>query len=224
VSIDLLASDAVARATACGLQTPPVYVIDDNAELRKSLFFLLATFRITAWSFAAAEDFLHQQEALTPGPILLDLRMPGRDGIDTLIELRRRDVTWPVIVMSAHGDIPIAVKAIKLGAIEFLEKPFGAAMLDDAVTRGFNMLEKSRRAFIAQCEARTLLKRLSPREQEVLALLVEGLPNKVVAHRIALSTRTIEMHRRNALAKLGVRTIAEVVRLMRAVEPSVPVQ
>lgn len=211
---DLIMIDTVACSPQSGTKLPPVYVIDDNSDLRRSIHFLLATAKITAWPFAAAEDFLAQLETLAPGPILLDLRMTGLDGIDTLNALRQREVFWPVIVMSAHGDIAVAVKAMKLGAIEFLEKPFSAEMLDAALAQAFGALDTVQAAVTAKANAKAALRRLSPREVEVIADLVEGAPNKVIAHRLDLSTRTVEMHRRNAFTKLGLKNVAELVALV----------
>jgi len=193
---------------------PPVYVIDDNSDLRKSLHFLLATSKISVWPFAVAEDFLDHLPTLTPGPVLLDMRMPGMDGIQTLNALRERDISWPVIVMTAHGNIAAAVQAMKLGAIDFLEKPFSTDLLDDVLQLAFRSLEKTSAAVVTKATARALLQKLSRRESEVVTFLVEGLPNKTVAHRLGLSTRTVEMHRRNAMGKLGLKSLAETVTLI----------
>lgn len=188
-----------------------VYIIDDDSDLRKSLKFLLSATGITAWPFAAAEDFFDHLPGLMPGPILLDIRMAGLDGLQTLHLLRDHQIGWPVIIMSAHGDIAIAVKAMKLGAIEFLEKPFMAEMLDTALSQAFDNLRASEQSQCAATQARQRLSTLSPRESEVIHCLVEGIPNKIVAHRLEMSVRTAEMHRGNALKKLGVKSIAEVV-------------
>jgi len=194
--------------------TPPVYVIDDDGDLRKSLHFLLSTSGITAFPCASAEDFFDHLPTLDAGPILLDMRMPGLDGLETLTMLRNRDVKWPVIVMTAHGDIAIAVKAMKLGAIEFLEKPFRADMLDVALSQAFDALRATGGIDMLQSRVRSALQTLSRREHEVLAVLFGGLSNKLAAHRLGLSTRTIEMHRRNALVKLGTKSVAETIALV----------
>ena len=198
---------------------PPVYVIDDNSDLRRSLHFLLSTSNITAWPFSAAEDFLAEIATLAPGAILLDMRMPGMDGLQTLKALHEQNVRWPVIVMTAHGDIAIAVRAMKLGAIEFLEKPFTPEMLDAALAQAFTILSNSLDAARAQTDAQGRLRSLSPRETEVVMLLIEGAANKTVAHRLALSTRTVEMHRSNAMTKLGVKSVAEAVALVATAGP-----
>jgi two-component system response regulator FixJ len=196
-----------------------VYVIDDDADVRKSLHFLLATSSIRAWPFAGGQDFVEQLAELEPAPILLDVRMPGIDGFGVMAELSALDLSWPVIVMTAHGDIAVAVRAMKLGAIEFIEKPFSAEDLEIAVRRGFELLKDDQERRSRQAAARQRLEALSPREWEVLRELVKGAPNKVAAHLFGLSTRTIEMHRASAMTKLGMRSLPEVASLISAAGP-----
>lgn len=191
-----------------------VYVIDDDGEIRQSLHFLLGTSSIRAWPFAAPADFLDLLPTLNPAPVLLDFRMPKMDGLEVLCELRRRDVAWPVIMMTAHGDIATAVRSVKLGAIEFLEKPFESGLLDQALAAAFDMLAVMQDQDFARQRARSLLDRLSARELEVIAILLDGLSNKIAAYQLDLSVRTVEMHRKNALTKLQLRSIAEVVALV----------
>jgi two-component system response regulator FixJ len=193
-----------------------VYIVDDDIDVRKSLHFLLAAASITAWPFAEAADFLDQLPTLIPAPILLDIRMPGIDGLQLLGLLEARHIDWPVIVMSAHGDVPIAVRAMKLGAIEFLEKPFEPGLLNHALGHGFAVLDRIVSAQHERDRARRLIGLLSPREREIVSLLIEGASNKVAAQRLALSARTVEMHRGNALAKLKVKSVAEAMALMMA--------
>lgn len=190
-----------------------VYVIDDDRDVRQSLHFLLNTFGIKAWSFASAEDFFDNLGSLKPAPILLDVRMAKIDGLQALEKLRLEAKSWPVIMITAHGDIATAVRAVKLGALEFLEKPFAVELLDAALVSAFGALDEIEAAAERRRAAEQQLGELSPRELEVMAILVEGASNKLVAHRLALSIRTVEMHRKNALAKLGVRSIAEVIAL-----------
>lgn len=195
-----------------------VYVIDDDRDIRQSLHFLLATSQTRVWPFAAAADFFELLPSLKPAPILLDMRMPKMDGIEVLQELPRHDVPWPVIMMTAHGDIATAVRAVKLGAVEFLEKPFSSALLDQALTAAFETLGSIEKADASRSHARLLLDRLTARENDIIAILIEGASNKLAAYRLNLSVRTIEMHRKNALAKLQLKSIAEVVVLITAAE------
>lgn len=190
-----------------------VYVIDDDPDLRESLHFALSTSSIRARSFAAPEEFLDRLETLKPAPILLDLRMPTLDGFQVLEALLDRKVEWPVIMMSAHGDIPAAVTAMKRGAIDFIEKPFHLDKLDRLLEKSFAMLSATAARTAKRAEARRMLEKLTPRESETVGWLVQGLSNKDVARRLGLSPRTVEIHRANALAKLGAKSLAEAVRI-----------
>ncbi len=199
--------------------SPPVYVIDDESDVRRSLHFLLATIGLKSWPFASAQDFLDNFAGLEPGPVLLDIRMPAMGGLELMTVMRERGVKWPIIVMSAHGDIKVAVQAIKLGAIEFLEKPFGYEALDLSLRAAFAHLAHVNDRVAAGNAARAAFALLSPREADVINVLMRGMPNKTAAHVLDLSVRTVEMHRANALAKLQVKSIAEVIRLASAIEP-----
>ena len=194
----------------------PVYVIDDDSDVRRSLHFLLSTIRLKSWPFASAQDFLDNSEGLSPAPILLDIRMPNIDGLRLMSLLRDREIDWPVIIMSAHGDIQVAVKATKLGAVEFLEKPFEFSALESSLRIAFAQLASVDGNLAARNSARAIFALLSVREHDVIQGLMQGVPNKVVAHMLNLSVRTVEMHRANALAKLQVKSIAEVIRLAHA--------
>lgn len=191
-----------------------VYIIDDDEEIRISLGILLKTMDLASESFSGAADFLEHLVRLQPGPILLDVRMPEIDGLSLMQSLANQNVNWPTIIMTGHGDVPMAVKAMKLGAIEFLEKPFSPASLGAALDRAYGLLEEVDRSTAERDEARDCLACLTKREMEIVSGIVRGLPNKANAHALGLSVRTIEMHRRNAMQKLGLRSIADLVRLM----------
>ena len=188
-------------------------MIDDDSEVRRSLHFLLSTADIVSWPYRSASDFLDNLKDLIPAPILLDIRMPKIDGIQLMSVLRDRAVKWPVIILTAHGEIQIAVQAMKLGAIEFLEKPFEFNALETCLQSAFAQLASVTAIDAVQSSARCRFNLLSPREHDVADLLMQGISNKVAAHTLSLSVRTIEMHRANALAKLNVKSLAEVVRL-----------
>ena len=196
-------------------QKNQVYVIDDDVQIRRSLHFVLSTAGFVSWSFSSASDFLDSLPALDPAPILIDVRMPNIDGMALMGILNERDVRWPMIVMSAHADIPAAVQSIKLGATEFLEKPFEIEALEASLHNAMAQLSNLKLAEATRSSSLCLFQSLSPREHEVMMLLMDGLSNKIAAHRLSLSVRTIEMHRANALTKLKTRSIAEVVRLAR---------
>ena len=194
------------------------YIVDDNKQVRMSLAFTLDSLEIRNRSFESGEDFLNSLAELSPGPVLLDIRMSGVDGIGVLSAMIARDVKWPVIVITGHGDVAIAVAAMKLGAIEFLEKPFDPEMLVVSLTRAFGILSGVTFAQQDQTAARAQLATLTPRESDVVFSLVDGSANKIVAYRLGLSPRTVEMHRANAFAKLGLRTVAELIRVVGTAE------
>ena len=194
------------------------YIVDDNKQVRMSLAFTLDSLEIRNRSFESGEDFLNSLAELSPGPVLLDIRMSGVDGIGVLTAMIARDVKWPVIVITGHGDVAIAVAAMKLGAIEFLEKPFDPEMLVVSLTRAFGILSDVTFAQQEQTAARAQLATLTPRESDVVFSLVDGSANKIVAYRLGLSPRTVEMHRANAFAKLGLRTVAELIRVVGTAE------
>lgn len=190
-----------------------VYVIDDDIDIRKSLYFMFSASDLNVRPFAAVQDFLEELPFLAPAPILLDIRMADIDGLEFLEILKGLGITWPVIVLTAHGDITTAVRAMKLGAIDFLEKPVLSDAVDRAVAQAFDILDRLEHVLSARDQARLRMAQLTPRERETIAILMEGVHNKEAAHRLGLSVRTIEMHRANALVKLKVRSIAEVVKM-----------
>ncbi len=190
-----------------------IYVVDDDMHVRKSLHFMFSASLIEVRPFASAADFLDETPYLAPAPLLLDIRMPEMDGLQLLETIRQREVFWPVIMLTAHGDVSLAVRAMKLGAIDFLEKPASKAALDEALELAFAQLDQTGQVLSARDQARYAFGQLTNRERDTLTILMEGVANKEVAHRLGLSVRTVEMHRANALAKLKVRSIAEVVRL-----------
>ena len=197
-----------------GDQKKLVYVIDDDSELRRSLHFALATSQITVWPFAAPEDFLDQLDTLEPAPVLLDLRMRTMDGMEVLQRLSERGNRWPIVMFSAFGDIPVAVRAMKLGALDFVEKPVSLAVLDEILARSFDALAVAIDNARAAEDAKTRLARLTPREDEILRLLVKGGSNKLVAHSLGISERTVEIHRSNALKKLSIKTLTQFANLI----------
>lgn len=191
-----------------------VYVIDDDSDVRRSLHFALATSGITVWPFAAPEDFLEQLDKLEPAPVLLDLRMRTLDGMQVLQTLADRGNHWPIVMFSAYGDIPIAVRAMKLGAMDFVEKPVSLAVLEEVLAKSFEALSVVIEQIRASEAAQARLNLLTPRETEILQLLIKGASNKIVAHDLDISSRTVEIHRSNALKKLSVKSLTQVANLM----------
>lgn len=192
---------------------PFVYVVDDDRSIRASLVALLNMMGVQARPFVNAADLLDALDSLDPGLLLLDIRMPGTSGIDLLQQLRARHCCWPVAIMTGHGEIPLAVRAVKLGAIEFLEKPFSSDALEGVVRAGLAQLPasvvRSRRAKAAA----GLGDLLSPRQRQVFDGVVEGLTSKEIAKRYGLSPRTVESYRLDMMKKLGVERLIELVEL-----------
>lgn len=191
----------------------PVYVIDDDADLRRSLHFLLATRHALVSSFRSAGDFLQAIDGLAPAPIIVDVRMPRMDGLQLIAALTKRQVKWPAIFLSAHGDVAIAVQALKLGATDFLEKPVVAAELEACIEKAFHELDGQMSALQLKSQANHLWALLTPREMSVLDHLCDGHSNKKVAFELGISPRTVEMHRANALRQLQVKSLPQVIKL-----------
>lgn len=196
-----------------------VYVIDDDKDLRRSLHFLLATRQICVSPFASGTDFLSTLDVLKPAPIILDIRMPRIDGTQVLAELAERQNNWPVIVLTGHGEIGLAVQSLKAGAIDFLEKPVSEEILFHSIDAAFSLLAKQAYADEESNEAVRRLASLTSREAEVLDLLCRGRSNKQVAFDLSLSPRTVEMHRANAFRHLNVRTLIEAAAVRNQVPP-----
>ncbi|MCL6252258.1 response regulator [Altererythrobacter sp. KTW20L] len=195
-----------------------VYIVDDDRDIRTSLHFLLTSVSLTPRSFGSPQDFIDELPHLVPGPILLDIRMAELDGFQVLETLAERDFEWPVIMLTAHGNVSTAVRAIKLGAMEFIEKPFAADILTQALEQAFTALDQAAHRWLRRDNARLLFGRLSKRECQVIEMLMEGAGNKQMAHRLGISFRTVELHRSKALAKLGVKSVGEVVAIATAAE------
>ena len=189
------------------------YIIDDDNAVRDSLSFLLETHGFSVTSYASGDIFLETGVGDIAGPILLDVRMPGRDGIETLQEILSLKSSASVIMMSGHADVSMAVRALKHGALDFIEKPFAAADILAALDRLLRSSEQQNKEAQFQFEGLEKLSKLTKREKEVMALLVQGKPNKIVAADLGLSVRTVETHRAHLLSKLDVKSLPDLVRL-----------
>jgi two-component system, LuxR family, response regulator FixJ len=184
-----------------------VYLVDHDLETRRSLTINLASIGAEAWPFGAGGEFLEIIGHLMPGCVMLDLDAP--DGMDVLVALVRRESGWPILAMSAEPNVEIAVEAMKLGALDFLEKPVAASKLATALIPAWTTLETSLEKREARRRAQERLGRLTPREIDISLALFGGRSNKTVAHDFGISVRTVEMHRAHIMAKLGVRSLAE---------------
>lgn len=193
--------------------TPTVFVVDDDNDLRESLLVLLGALGHTAQGFASAEEFDRHFQRSVPGCLLLDIRMPGRSGIDLYADLMKSGRRIPVIFITGHADVATAVEAMKTGAIEFLEKPFNRMTLGMLVERALELDRKWRQSDNRYRELDEAIRQLSPTDLETLNMIVEGLPNKVMASRLLISLRGVELRRQRLMKRLGVRSVAELLEL-----------
>ena len=190
-----------------------VYLVDDDEAIRRSAGFMLKTSGYQVKAFASGVELLKEAKELSPGCILLDVRMPEMDGLQVQQALQDRGVGFPVIVMTGHGDVGVAVQAMKAGAVDFIEKPFEKAVLLSAIDEGFSRIEQAGRSRARAEEAQVRLQALTPRERDVLEGLVRGHPNKTIAYDLDISPRTVEIHRANLMTKLGVASLSEALRI-----------
>jgi two-component system response regulator FixJ len=190
-----------------------VHIVDDDAAIRQSLSFMLgkAGYDVTCHSLGAS--FLKAVTAEIRGCVLLDIRMPGIDGLEVQAQMARRGIALPVIMLTGHGDIALAVRAIKAGAIEFLEKPFERQSLIVALEAAFDHADRADREQLAAADAAVRLAVLTPRERTVLDGMVAGRPNKLIAYELDIATRTVEVHRAKLMEKLGARSLSGVLRI-----------
>jgi two-component system response regulator FixJ len=194
-----------------------VYVIDDDEAMRDSLEFLLNSVEFEVALFDSAQAFLDAIPSLEFGCVVSDVRMPGIDGIEMLRRLKALQSRLPVIIMTGHGDVPLAVEAMKLGAVDFLEKPFEDDLLIAMVDSGLKRAEPEARQEAVTREIAERIATLSPRERQVMDGLVAGLSNKSIAREYDISPRTIEVYRANVMTKMQAGSLSELVRLaMRA--------
>ena len=190
-----------------------VYVVDDDRDVRSSIAFMLGTAAIESRTFEDGEDFLGTLSALDPGCILLDVRMPGVDGFQVMDALARAGIDWPVVVMTGHGEVPVAVRAMKLGAVDFIEKPFGEELLLASLERAFALLKDRSEQAERRHGAVDRIGQLTARERQVLDLVIASKPNKIIADILGISIKTVELHRANMMSKLGVRSLPELMKV-----------
>ena len=195
-----------------------VYLVDDDASVRRSVSFMLKTSGHRVQTYESGDELLQAAKRLSDGCILLDIRMPGKDGLETQEALRKLGVALPIIIMTGHGDISLAVRAMKAGAVDFIEKPFDTDVLLSALREGFNRLSRSAATGERKKDAEVRLRALTPRELDVLEGLAKGLPNKTIAYDHGISPRTVEIHRANLMTKLGVRSLSEALRIAFAAQ------
>ncbi len=195
-----------------------MYIVDDDPDMRDSLRRLIKTVGLRVATFASAAEFLRDFEPDGPGCLLLDVRMPGTSGLDLFEQLAARGEGMPVIFITAYADVPMAVRAMKSGAVEFVEKPFNRQTLLDKVQRAIKDDSTRRRRIAASELVRAKLRRLTTKEREVLELIKAGRPNKEIATRLEITPRAVELRRSSLMRKLGVGSLAELLHLTIAHE------
>jgi two-component system response regulator FixJ len=193
-----------------------VHIVDDDEAVRDSLSVLLESKGYAVTSFGSAPDFIAAASSLSAGCLIVDIRMPEMDGLELQQRLIERNLGFPLIVITGHGDVPLAVRAMKAGAIDFIEKPFASEAILISLEAAFARLAAPTERHPSAGAAASKLDLLSPREREVLEGLLAGLPNKSIAYDLGISPRTVEIHRARVMDKMGARSLSELVRLALA--------
>lgn len=190
-----------------------VHIVDDEDAIRRSASFMLKTSGYAVSTYASGVEFLQKARDVEPGCVLLDVRMAGMDGLEVQAAMRERGISMPVVVLTGHGDVSIAVRAMKGGAIDFLEKPFEKTRLLEAINAAFARLDDLEGRAERAEDAAVTVAGLTAREQDVLRGMANGLPNKTIAFELGISPRTVEVHRANLMAKLQVKSLSEALRI-----------
>ena len=193
--------------------SPTVFIVDDDEAVRSSLRMLIRSVGLQARAYGLAMEFLESYDPDLPGCVVLDVRMPGMSGLEMQQELNRRGATIPVVFITGHGDVPMAVEAMQHGAFDFLQKPFRDQDLLDRVQRALERDTQTRAAFTARATIRERIQSLTPRELEVMRLVTMGKANKVIGAELGVSQRTVEIHRAHVMEKMQANSLAALVRM-----------
>lgn len=205
-------------------ERPTVFVVDDDPPMRDSLAFLIGTVGLQVESFGTAEEFLAAYDSRAPGCIVLDVRMPGLSGLELMEHLQRDPFAPPVMLITGHGDIPMAVRALKAGAFDFIEKPFSDQVLLERIQQALQHDEVARKSATTRAEIQRRQQRLTPRECQVFEAVVAGKANKVIADELSLSQKTIEVHRAHVMEKMRAESFADLVKMAIALDATGPPQ
>ncbi len=192
-----------------------VFVVDDDESVRQSLSMLVETIDLNVKSFASAQEFLQEYEPHEPGCLVLDVRMPGMSGLELQAKLAAKDYKIPVILVTGHGDIPMAVDAMKKGAVSFIEKPFRDQDLIDTIQEAIEKDAKERVLLTKRSKIEEKLDALTPRERQVIGRMIDGIPNKKIGFELQISQKTVDYHRANIYKKMNVNTTVELLRMIQ---------
>ena len=201
---------------------PTVFVVDDDPAMRDSLCWLLQSVDLHVETYPSADAFLAAYDAARPGCLVLDVRMPGMSGLNLQDELRARDIRLPIIMLSGHAEVPTAVRALKAGAIDFMEKPFSDELLLDRIRQAIDLDREQRDAGARRAAVAERYALLTPREREVMELVTAGKANKVIAAELGLSPKTVEVHRAAVMDKMRADSVADLVRMRLALSDQSP--
>lgn len=190
-----------------------VFVVDDDQAMRNSLKWLISSVGLRVECSGSADEFLRTHQAGRPGCLLLDVRMPGMSGLELQEILESEGITLPVIIITGHGDVAMAVRAMKAGAIDFIEKPFNDELLLESIRRALSLDERLRHIQLERAEVAERLVQLTPREREVMEMVTEGKSNKEIANDLGVSAKTVEAHRARVMEKMQAGSLAELVRM-----------
>jgi RNA polymerase sigma factor (sigma-70 family) len=193
---------------------PTVFVVDDDAGVRDSIALLIRSVGLKSQTYPSANDFLATYAAGTPGCLVLDVRMPGMSGLELQERLEAIGSTLPIIFLTAHGDIPMAVQAVKAGAVDFIQKPFRDQALIDRIQQAIEQDARAREEFTDRDRIADRVATLTPREREVMDMVVEGKANKAIAIDLGLSQRTVEIHRARVMKKMQAESLSQLVQMI----------
>jgi two-component system, LuxR family, response regulator FixJ len=195
-------------------RSPTVFIVDDDEAVRSSLRLLIKSVGLIPSALASAREFLEKYDAAQPGCLVLDVRMPDMSGLELQEQLNRQGAVIPVIFITGHGDVPMAVEAMQAGAFDFLQKPFRDQDLIDRIQRALEKDRSNRAVLNERSLIRERLETLTPREREVLEMVSSGKPNKIMAADLGVSQRTVEIHRARVMEKMGASSLAQLVRMV----------
>lgn len=195
------------------MSEPTVFIVDDDQAVVRSLRWLIESVQLEVETFASAQEFLDGYDAAQPGCLVLDVRMPGMSGIELQERLAAQRIRVPIIFITGHGDVQMAVRAVQAGAFDFIEKPFNDQDLLDRIQRAISFDSERRERDTQRAQLSALFVSLTPREREVMDLVVGGMSNKAVANTLGLSAKTVEVHRAKVMEKMRARSVSDLVRM-----------